>query len=671
MKKAEASARVIRLRDQINDYRYSYHVLDRSTMSEAAADSLKHELSQLETEFPELITPDSPTQRVAGKVSEKFTSVRHQTRMLSLNDVFSRTEVETWVARCQKLLGHPIAEFFVEIKKDGLAGAVIYEAGRLVQGLTRGDGTTGEDVTANFRTIESIPLSLRHDKSVPASVYRGRFEVRGEVLLYKDDFAALNKAQETAGKPLFANPRNTAAGSIRQLDSKLTAQRRLRFLAYLVPTQMPGVETLAAEQAVAAQLGFAVEPHSQVLTSVDELMKFLDEWQERRKSLPFGTDGVVITINSKADVARLGVVGKAPRGAVAYKFAAEQATTKVKDIQISIGRTGAATPFAVLEPTVVAGSTVQMATLHNEHEIHRKDIRIGDTVIIQKAGDVIPEVVESLPKLRNGREKVFKMPTHCPICGTKLVKGDKEAIWRCPNFNCYALERGRIIHFASKNAFDIEGLGEQTADGLLDSKLIADAADLYHLTIDDVAGMDRFAEKSATNLVEAIQGRKQVTLDRYIYGLGIRHVGEQTARDLAAHFGNLKRFRAATPEQLAEVAGIGAIVASSISDWLGDAKQRHFLEKLDQAGVTAEEFHQVRGALSGQNFVITGTLEAFSRETAGERIEALGGHLQTSVTKDTTYVVRGADPGESKLTKAEKLATTIISEAALLKLLTK
>lgn len=668
--KASAGERIAKLRDQINDYRYQYHVLDRSTMSEAAADSLKHELSQLETEYPDLVTPDSPTQRVAGKALARFHPVRHATPMLSLQDVFSRAEVEAWVERLTKLLEatKPL-EFYGEIKMDGLAASLVYQDGVLAAGVTRGDGRTGEDVTANLRTVESIPLRLRRDKTAPVSVYKGRFEVRGEILLYKKAFADLNAKREAAGLAIFANPRNTAAGTVRQLDPKLVAERNLSFHVYGVATDVSGIATHSQEHELAAKLGFKVEPHSQTMTGTDGIMKFADHWQERRKELPYGTDGIVITINDNRDFDRLGVVGKAPRGSVAYKFAAEQATTRVKDIQVSIGRTGAATPFAVLEPTVVAGSTIQMATLHNESEVHRKDIRIGDTVIIQKAGDVIPEVVQSLPKLRTGREKVFKMPTHCPICGTKLEKGDAEAVWRCPNFNCYAMERGRIIHFASKDAFDIEGLGEQTVDGLLDSKLIADAADLYHLTADDVAGMPRFAAKSAENLFSAIQSRKTVSLDRYIYGLGIRHVGEQTARDLAEHFGDFKDFKAASPEELERVSGIGGVVARSIGEWLADPKQQKFIDKLTEAGVTVEPFQRVRGALSGRNFVITGTLESFSREAAGEKIEALGGRLQTTVTKETDYLVIGSDAGESKSAKAKKLGTAIIDEPALLKLL--
>ncbi len=669
MDKSQAVSRINKLREQINEYRYNYHVLDKSIMSEAAADSLKHELTQLEAEFPDLITPDSPTQRVAGKPLEKFKSVRHQTPMLSLQDVFSAEELEAWTNRAEKLLAHPASEYFVEIKKDGLAGSLIYQDGSLVQGLTRGDGQSGEDVTANFRTIETVPLTLRRDPSVPESVYRGRFEVRGEVLLYKKDFDEFNAKRAKEGKALFANPRNTAAGAIRQLDTKLVAERKLRFMVYLVMSDVLGVDTLADEQELAKKLGFLVEPHGKIVESPKAVMDFADEWSEKRKTLPFGTDGLVITINDHAKFRKLGVVGKAPRGAVAYKFAAEQATTKLKDIQISIGRTGAATPFAVLEPTVVAGSTIQMATLHNAGEIDRKDIRIGDTVIIQKAGDIIPEVVSPLPKLRTGKEKKFVMPTHCPICGTKLEKTAKEAIWRCPNPNCYALERGRIIHFAGKEAFDIEGLGEKTVDQLLQSKLIADPSDLFSLTEDDVAGMDRFADLSASNLVSSIQSRKQVDLDRFIYSLGIRHVGRQTATDLAAHFGSLDKLAKTSDEELKNIEGIGEVVAQSIAGWLKDDKAQKLLEKLAKAGVKPANFKLRTGKLVGRNFVVTGSLESMSRGEAEQRIVDLGGKFQSAVTAETDYLVVGANTGESKLAKAKKIGTKQVNEAEFLRLI--
>lgn len=664
MNQKEAAVRASKLREQINDYRYHYHVLDQSVMSEAAADSLKHELSALEEQFPEIITPDSPTQRVAGKPSSKFESVTHSRPMLSLSDVFSREEVEAWVKRCEKQLGSTIDEFYVELKMDGLAASLIYEDGVLAKGLTRGDGKTGEDVTANIRTVESVPLRLRRMSA------ESRVEVRGEVVLFKEDFNKLNAARKLAGQPLFANPRNTAAGTIRQLDPRLVAERRLSFIAYGLGDRLAGASTHEDEHSIMKELGFPVEPHSRVVKGIEEIMVFAAEWEEKRKTLPFGTDGMVITVNDNNAYARLGVVGKAPRGSVAYKFAAEQATTKLLDIQVSIGRTGAATPFAVLEPTLVAGSTIRMATLHNAGEIARKDIRVGDTVIIQKAGDVIPEVVQSLPKLRTGKEKTFVMPTRCPVCGTKLEKSEAEAIWRCPNSSCFALERGRIIHFASKTAFDIDGLGEKVVDQLLESKLISTPADLFKLTVGDIAGMPRFAQKSAENLVAAIATRKQVTLDRFIFGLGIRHVGSQTAADLAANFGSIEKFQNSTEAELNQIEGIGEVVSTSISQWLRQEANKQLLHELQAADVNPTPIKKVTGPLTGKSFVVTGTLESGSREQAEEQIKAQGGVAQSSVTKDTNYLVVGADPGASKLEKAKKYGTTQITEQELQRLLT-
>ncbi|HSH17920.1 MAG TPA: NAD-dependent DNA ligase LigA, partial [Candidatus Saccharimonadales bacterium] len=441
MTQTAARERIEKLRQLIHDYRYHYHVLDESIMSEAAADSLKHELSQLEAEYPDLITPDSPTQRVAGAPSLEFVSVEHSQRMLSLNDVFDAEEVRAWEVRITKLLpGGAKLEFFVDIKMDGLACALHYEDGVLVRGITRGDGFVGEDVTANIRTIESIPLRLREAEGYE-NFLRDRTEVRGEIVMYKADFEALNEQRARAGKPLFANPRNTAAGTIRQLDPGLVAGRKLYFRAYdmLRPdaTDQSELPTFAETYQTLRALGFLVNKEATVLSNVDELMRFAETWNQKRHDLPWGTDGLVIKVNDRALFARLGIVGKAPRGAVAFKYAAEQATTKVRDIFISIGRTGAATPVAMLEPVVVAGSTVQMATLHNEGEVRRKDIRVGDTVIVHKAGDIIPEVVEPLVTLRDGTEKPFEMPTHCPDCKTQLVKvKEKDAAWRCPNEAC-------------------------------------------------------------------------------------------------------------------------------------------------------------------------------------------------------------------------------------------
>jgi DNA ligase (NAD+) len=669
MTREEAAARIERLRDEINDYRYHYHVLDESTMSEAAADSLKHELSQLEEAHPDLVTPDSPTQRVAGAVLERLTAVPHLTRMTSLNDVFDRDEVEAWVERITKLLGYAPREYFGEMKLDGMAASLVYDKGLFSRGLTRGDGLVGEDVTASMRTIDSIPLRLRHQPGVPATVYEDRFEVRGEIIIYKDDFERLNKRQEDLGKPLFANPRNTAAGSIRQLDPRLVAERHLRFIAYDLATEVDGVTTHSGKHELAAQLGFPTDRHSRMLHSVDEIMAFIEEWQDKRHDLAFGTDGMVININDDAAYGQLGIVGKAPRGAVAFKYPAEQATTKLKDIMVSIGRTGAATPFAVLEPVKVAGSTVGLATLHNESEIARKDIRIGDTVIVQKAGDIIPEIVGPLLKLRDGSEKPFTMPKKCPICVHDLEKGADEAVWRCVNFDCPALERGRIIHFASKDAYDIEGLGEQTVDALLDAGLITDAADIFSLSVEQVLGVERFAQKSAEKLVKSIEGRKDLTLDRYIYALGIRHVGQQTARDLATFFGSLDHFRKAKAHELDAVAGIGPVVSASLVDWLSSERHRNFLAKLDKAGVVPQARKRASGPLVGQSFVITGGLEMGSRDEVGEQLEALGATMQNNVTKTTTYLVVGEDPGGSKLTKADKLGTKRLDEAGLEQLL--
>lgn len=671
MNKPQAKSRIDKLRQQIDEYRYSYHVLNTSIMSEAAADSLKHELSQLEAQYPDLITPDSPTQRVAGEPLKAFNAVPHSSPMLSLNDVFDEEEVEAWVQRITKLVpARYQLDYLVEIKKDGLAGALIYENGVLVQGLTRGDGRVGEDVTANLRTIQSVPLRLRHDPSAPTELYTRRVEIRGEVLLYKADFEKLNQERAKAGLPTFANPRNTAAGTIRQLDARLVAERRLRFMAYILIVDGYEVPTLAEEQTLLTKLGFLVEPHSEVVADVLSIMRFAKTWEQKRQELPFGTDGLVINVNDQRLFERLGVVGKAPRGAVAYKYPAEQATTKVKDIFVSIGRTGAATPVAMLEPVVVAGSTVQMATLHNEGEVQRKDIRIGDTVIIHKAGDIIPEVVEPLPKLRTGSERPFHMPKDCPECSTKLIKAKAdEAVWRCNNNSCPSRVWKRIQHFASKPALDIEGLGDKNVIALLNAGLIKDTPDMYTLRKQDLLGLERFAEISADKLIAAIQAKKQPSLARFIYGLGIRHVGVQTAVDLANQFHTLKHLSEATIEELEAVEGVGSIVAEAIVEWFSDPENQRILKLFAAHGVQPEEVKKVGGKLSGKNFVVTGTLESMGREEAAEKIRAMGGTFQSSVGKDTDYLVVGANVGASKLAKAAKLGTPQITEQELLALL--
>jgi DNA ligase (NAD+) len=671
MNKQQAADRIAKLRDLINDYRYHYHVLDESIMSEAAADSLKHELSQLETEFPDLITPDSPTQRVAGAPLPGFTQVEHSARMLSLNDVFDQAEVEAWRDRIVKLLpANTKLEYFADIKMDGLACALVYQNGVLERGITRGDGFVGEDVTANARTIESVPLRLRADKKY-AHFLEGRTEVRGEIVMFKADFAKLNKARAAEGKPLFANPRNTAAGTIRQLNPQLVVGRPLHFVAYdLQRDNADEVPTFEYSYKALRALGFLANAQATVLKDIAALMKFADKWETERQKLKFNTDGLVVKINDRSLFRRLGVVGKAPRGAVAIKYAAEQGTTKVKDIFVSIGRTGAATPVAMLEPVVIAGSTVQMATLHNESEVARKDIRVGDTVIVHKAGDIIPEVIEPLVKLRNGSEKAFQMPTHCPECNTKLIKFKAEdAVWRCPNENCPSRSWKRIEHFASKSALDIEGLGEKNVIALLNANLIKDPADIYTLKVEQVLELDRFAEISANKLVAAIQSKKQPPLSRFIYSLGIRHVGTQTAIDLANHFRSLEALSQATIDELSEVEGIGEVVAEALVEWFSEPRNQKLLQKFKAVGGEPQIVKQVGGKLSGKKFVVTGSLESMGREEAGEKIRALGGTFQSSVGKDTDYLVVGANVGASKLTKAAKLGTKQISEDDLLKML--
>lgn len=723
----EAKARAAKLRTLINDYRYHYHVLDESIMSEAAADSLKHELSELEAEFPELITPDSPTQRVAGQPLPGFTQVRHSTRMLSLNDVFSREEVEAWVTRMQKLAPEAKPEFFIDVKLDGLACALVYEDGKFVQAVTRGDGFVGEDVTANVRTIESVPFQLRDpleskevqklsqldatqgddeqrseaymqygeraaetstrrrarssqgksgfadfDLAAVRKFLKGRTEIRGEIIIYKKDFEALNKQREEKGLPVFANPRNLAAGSIRQLDPKLAAARPLRFRAWdVLRDDASEVPTNAFAYEAARALGLASGEQSRVLKDVDAIMHFAEEWQDKRHNLPYNTDGLVIKLNDRATFTQLGVVGKAPRAAVAYKYAAEEATTVVKDVVISIGRTGAATPVAVFDAVQVAGTTVQHASLHNADEIARKDIRIGDTVVIFKAGDIIPQVSKVLTELRPKSAKRFDMEHELQRQYPELefVRPEGEAVYRLKGATSKLLLKQALEHFASKGALDIDTLGEKNVAALVDAKLVRDMADIYALTKDDVLGLERFADISASNLVNAIQAAKKPELPRFIYGLGIRHVGTQTAIDLAEHFGSLDKLAHATLDDLLEVEGIGEVVAESILAWFSDLDNQKLLEKFTLLGVHPHYESHARGPLHGKSFVVTGALTTMGRDEAAEKIRALGGTFQSSVGKDTTYLVVGANVGESKLAKARKLGTEQIDEQALLKLL--
>lgn len=665
-----AEQRIVKLRDLINDYRYHYHVLDESIMSEAAADSLKHELSQLEEQFPELITPDSPTQRVAGKALSKFAKVQHQTRMISLQDVFDRAEVAAWIQRMKKVRQDITEEFLCDIKMDGLACALIYEDGVLTHAVTRGDGLVGEDVTMNVRTIQNVPLTLRANQRF-AHFLRGRTEIRGEIVMHKDDFAALNQRRRATGQPEFANPRNLAAGTIRQLDPKLVAERPLHFVGYdIIRDNLEDTPTIAFGYQMMNELGITTSRQTQIVYGLDEVMSYVDHLDELRQSLQFNTDGAVIKLNDRRQFAELGIVGKTPRAAVAYKFAAEEATTIVRDIVISIGRTGAATPVAVFDPVVVAGTTVQHASLHNADEIARLDVRRGDTVVIFKAGDIIPQVQTVLKELRPADAKPIDYPAELARQYPELefVRPEGEAVYRVKGLSGPLILKRALAHFASKGALDIDTLGEKNVEALVEAGLVNDLADIYRLTKDDLLQLERFADISARKLIDAIAAKKQPALERFLFGLGIRHVGAQTAIDLANHFESIEKLSQTTIDELREVDGVGEIVAESIVAWFADEDNVTLLEKFADLGVTPQ-FTKKSGSLTGQSFVITGTLQSMGRDAAAEKIRELGGTFQTAVAKDTTYLVAGGKVGASKLKKAEQYGTKIIDEQTLLELM--
>jgi DNA ligase (NAD+) len=580
--------RASELRQLLSTYSYEYHVLDAPTVSDAVYDSLMAELKALEAAHPELITPDSPTQRVGSELLGGFQKVTHRSRMLSLNDVFDIAEVEAWVMRMDKLLPGTKHEFFADIKMDGLACALIYEDGLFTQAVTRGDSFVGEDVTGNVRTIMSVPLRLRNEPSVQ-HLLSGRTEIRGEIVMLKKDFEMLNKKQEAAGKPPFANPRNLAAGTIRQLDPKLVAERPLTFIAYdLIRDDPAEVPTNMAAYEFLTQLGLRRNPQAHTFDSLDGVMKFVHMWDKKRHDLPFNTDGLVIKVNDRALFAKLGVVGKQPRAAVAYKYAAEQATTVVKDIVISIGRTGAATPVAVFDPVQVAGTTVQHASLHNADEIARKDIRIGDTVVIFKAGDIIPQVESVVTELRPKESQSFDYEAALKAQYPELEferRGD-DVVYRVKGSSGDLILKRALEYYASKAALDIDTLGEKNVVALVDAGLVRDIADIYTLTVEDLLALDRFAEISAKKLITAIQEKKTPPLEKFILGLGIRHVGSQTAIDLANKFQSMQTLAHATLEELEEVEGVGKVVAESILAWFADEDNAAMLAKFEALGVT-------------------------------------------------------------------------------------
>lgn len=667
MNKQVAAERAQKLRDQLHEYGYYYHVKDEPKVSDAVYDALNNELKEIEAEFPDLQTADSPTLRgYSGEASDAFKKVTHQFPMLSLRDVFSLEEVVAWEKRTEKLVGGKVPEYCAELKMDGLAMSLMYEDGIFKQAVTRGDGYVGEDVTHTVRTIGSVPLRLKKHAHLPAAIYTGRFEVRGEIVLPIKEFERINAAREQEGLPLFANPRNAGAGSVRQLDPTVTRGRKLEFISYGIVGDYPGMDTLTLKHEWAHQLGFKIAPHQKKLRALAEIETYIDQVSELRTKLPFGIDGLVITVNDVATHKRLGFVGKTPRGAVAYKFPAEQATTILEDIRVSIGRTGAVTPYAVLTPVKVAGSTVSRATLHNEDEIERKDLRIGDTVVIQKAGDIIPEVVRPLVEFRTGKEKRWSMPKE--VDGVAVVRPEGEAIARLADLSVGQVRWQQLIHFVGKTGFDIEGFGERTVMQLMEVGLLKNPADVFTLKAEDLEDLEGFAPVSAAKLATAIQAKKEIGLAKFLFALGIRHVGEKTARDIAGHFKKLENVRTARREELEQIAGVGGVVAESVAEWTGDADAQKQVDDLLKVGVRVrDESTQTGGVLTGTTWVLTGTLPTLTRDEAKAKILAAGGEVSSSVSKKTSFVLAGEEAG-SKLAKAELLGVKVIDEAAFLQM---
>ncbi|BDB24430.1 DNA ligase [Cupriavidus sp. TA19] len=677
-----AATRVAWLHDELDRHSYQYYVLDAPTIPDAEYDALFSELVALELEHPELQSPDSPTQRVGGEALAAFDTVRHRVPMLSLNNGFEDDDVLNFDRRCAQGLGRtaPAAgeadlfsaadavEYSCELKFDGLAMSLRYEDGRLVQAATRGDGETGEDVTVNVRTIKAIPLKLRGQ--APAVL-----EVRGEVFMYRRDFDKLNARQAEAGEKTFVNPRNAAAGSLRQLDPRITAKRPLSFFAYGLG-ELQGVDRPATHSAMLDgfdALGLPVCKERAVVKGAQGLLDFYSDIGKRRDDLPYDIDGVVYKVNALAEQERLGFVSRAPRFALAHKFPAQEMTTIVEDIEVQVGRTGAITPVARLQPVFVGGVTVTNATLHNEDEIRRKDVHIGDTVIVRRAGDVIPEVVAVVAERRPADARAFVMPTACPVCGSHIERLEDEAIARCTGgLICAAQRKQALLHFAQRRAMDIEGLGDKVVEQLVDQGIVRTPADLYKLGVAKLAALERMADKSATNLVAAIEKSRETTMNRFIFALGIRHVGEATAKDLARHFGKLDGLMAADEAALLEVNDVGPVVAQSIAHFLGEPHNVEVIEQLRAAGVHWPESEPVARAapapLSGKTFVLTGTLPTMSREDAKELLEAAGAKVAGSVSKKTDYVVAGAEAG-SKLDKAEALGVPVLDEGGMLALL--
>jgi len=665
--KAEAARRAEALRTEIERHNYLYYVLDRPEVADAEYDALLGELRAIEERFPELVTPESPTQRVGGQPREGFATLRHPLPMRSLLSIFGEDEMRRFYETCREELGREAVLLVAEPKYDGVSLEIVYDDGRLTSAATRGDGVTGEDVTANVRTISEVPLRLRTDAlAIPAHLV-----VRGEVYMQKKEFAELNRRQEEAGEKTFANPRNAAAGSLRQLDPRITAARPLRIFfweltaasSWRPPTQWECLEAMKA-------LGLKICPESQRLKTAEEAVRWHHDLERRRDGLGYEIDGCVFKVDSLADHERLGERSANPRWAVAYKFTPRQQTTVIRDIQPSVGRTGAVTPVAVLQPVQIGGVTVTHVSLHNQDEIDRKDIRVGDTVLVERAGDVIPHVVQVIKEKRTGREKPYRLPTKCPVCGEPVVKPEGEAISRCTNVSCPAQLKETIKHWGSKQACDIDGLGDKIVDQLVDRGLVHDVADLYDLKVEAVASLERMAQKSAANLIGQVATSKAAMLARVILGLGVRHVGRAMAETLAGEFGSLDALAEADGARLLEVADVGPEVAAAIREWFTNAKNRRLIAKLKAHGIDPrmKKAAAAGGRLAGKTLVVTGELESMSRDEAEELVRREGGRAVSSVSANTDYLVTGAKPGGTKMRAAEKHKTPVLDENAFLKL---
>src|ERR1700733_168415 len=659
----DADKKIESLRERIRHHEYLYYVLDQPEISDVDFDILMRELKLLEAEHPELLAADSPTQRVGGKPREGFVKVRHSSPMLSLDNTYSEEELRDWERRVHELSGRKDVDYVCELKLDGMSLALIYEDGKLVRGITRGDGTIGEDVTLNVRTVRSVPLSISKEKLKKAAL-PADFEIRGELLMPLAAFKRMNDERESKGLSLFANPRNATAGTVRQLDASVTAERRMDFFPYiLLENGRTYFDRHSKTMDALTAAGFKVNQNRKLVHSIDEVWGFIQEWEGKRESLPYEIDGIVVKVDLVALQEELGFTGKAPRWAIAYKYAARAGITKLEDIRVQVGRTGKLTPVAMLAPVSIGGTTVRNATLHNMDEIERLGVKIGDYVQVERGGDVIPKVAKVIDDKDHPRgTREFVMPEKCPVCGTKVVRTEGEVDYRCVNANCPAKLLGTILHFASRGVMNIDGMGESLVNQLIEKGLVKNVADIYDLTKKDLLSLERFADKSAQNILDEIENSKKLPLERVIYGLGIRMVGERTAQFLAEHFGSMEALEQAGVEELQNVDEVGPRIAESIVEFFSIPANRKLVERLGKAGLAFKGQKKERGTkLAGKTFVLTGTLAHFTRDEAKKMIEDAGGKVTGSVSKKTDYVVAGTDAG-SKLDKAKELGVAVIDE---------